>query len=910
MGLINKLILIFTSFLSIAHSQERFQLGAEKNDSLTGPSQRWVKSALKEVELEQKYGNDVRGIGKSQLFLRYTQTDIPYLIGSIHFHSFPYSNHPENDTPEAVKAAFLKMHQLKNLWQRKIDEQTWVFQTPPKWGPRFIRVYFTRGKKGYAISTAILRNAYIDSTEAESEWLQLRMMERHRKEENEGKTTHVNFDSLPWSVFPKAHAEGPVVPCPPVSNLAAPAIGTCPQASSCSGLLPPAQAVCLNNISNCQQNNLSNAFSSSNNATNGFRSDLNCQSNNWGSRIDNIQSWAANRLGEIRPQFDKAIQVVDKLTDPVHMAGVAALGAMATVVAGNAIALVSQGIGEGISYLYKELSGKNEEEIMKIRADNFEKAKKQWENLNGDLVKVEEAIDTSVEIIEVIKASGLGLEDFIQSTQDALKIKNIESSKLKFEVAKFQKLYEKTNNEEIRSCAVEADLAKADIDNEIQRLIALSQKLSSFKKKSGTFELACKNISSEIGKLLVKEAVIEKERVAMGLFFAAHLWVEQKDAEKLNAEKRALLPMESNNVEMESAKKEFYNRLFPVLVNPEKRREINCREVLMKLAENCYEERTKGTSGIPILGIIIDPFLGKKNTIKEFNNCAVGNIQAHHRPTTDSAIKRSVTPNEYSYFLGVYAKELLASGKVWEKVGGEFNGQCVKSAVNGYSAYTDRMIQIKNNFAVDLATWNQRNIGATSSYRENSAIINQLKVESACSTIADSGCLPEESACLKLQKESCSVEQGRIYCAQHIPGSCPGPSSACKNKKDDTSYCKYQFESIERCQNNEKDCVKNNFPMDCEKHYDNSCNKSCEKIVLKCKSFKTLKMNSFEECNKRFAPQIANCEQEEKECFLLKSNCVKSSYSNAKFRFEKFRTMRKYLDENLCNFPKKSTNKK
>ncbi len=886
--------------LAIAESPEEL-FGVEDFASFTAPSKMWAKSALRETQLPIKYGNTVEGIGKSQLFLRYAQVESPYLIGSIHYHSFPYSHNPKNDSPEAVKAAFMKMHKLSWVGERTVGNHTWIFQSAERSGPRFFRLYFTRGKKSYAVSTSILRNAYLETTLAESEWIQIKIMERHLEQEEMIKTSHLNLDNFEWSFFPTANAAG-ATPCPPPTGAGGPPVGTCPTASSCMGMLPPAQIACLSNIASCQQSNLGTMFNSANGTITGLRTDINCESNKWGTKVDDIKTWVDQKIAGQEPrvdrflgQVDRAIDVADRLTDPVHMAGVAALGAMASTLATGAIGLVAQGIGEGLSYLYRELSGQNEEELMRARAEAFTKAKDDWEKLNGDLTKLEESIDTSIELFEVIKASGMGLEDFMKNVQDQLRKKNQESSRLKFKIDKLQKDYERNENEATMQCLVATDQKKKDADAEITRLTVLTEQLTKFKAKNSNFEYACQSMSREIGSLLAKESVIEKARTNMGLYFAAHLWVEQKEAAKKAKELQDLVPMESFKKEKEVAQMEFYTRLFPPVIDTKEQEVVNCKKVLAKLSNKCADQFLEWYDYIPFVPTKVAPL----------NKCAALALDAHLRPNIDTTAMRKIEPSHYSYFLGTYAKNLLASGQIYNKVDGPFEAKCVRLAVDNYAAYSDRMTQAKANYSVDLATWNHRLVSFNSYYKETSDQINTIKIESACGNIATTGCYEGETDCEKLKNDSCIKNIKRMTCAQHEAGACPVPTVACQDSNDPSDYCKYQRETIGKCKNFERECKAYDYPMSCDKYFEKECRKYCEDILLKCKSFRSEGYANAEACNQKLAPEVSKCEQEEKTCFDSKSKCVKSSFTNARFRFERFKTMRKYLDENLCeNFPK------
>ncbi|OFZ17193.1 MAG: hypothetical protein A2X86_01715 [Bdellovibrionales bacterium GWA2_49_15] len=877
------------------------QFGTEDDATFTAPSKMWVKSPLKETELPLKYGNTVEGIGKSQVFFRYAQFEAPFLIGTIHYHSFPYSKNPENDTPEAVKKAFMKMHKLKWVGEWKIENHTWVFQGPQRQGGRFYRLYFTKGKKSYAVSTSVLRNAYLETTEVEAQWIQNKIMQRHLEQEQAVKTTRFNLDNFEWSIFPTAHAQT-TLPCPPPTASGAPPIGACPTASTCAGLFPTAQATCLANIANCQQGNLTTMFNTANGTIGGLRQDINCESNKWGTKVDNLQTWMDQKIAGQEPrvdrflgQVDRAIDVVDRLTDPVHMAGVAALGAMASTLATGAIGLAVQGIGEGLSYLYREISGQNEEELMRLRADAFGKAKDDWEKLNGELGKVEESIDTSMELLEVVKASGLGLEDFLKSVRDESQKKSRESSRLRFQIDRMQREYERTDNEQTLQCLIATDVLKKAADAELTRLGVLGDQLDKFKKKNNNFEFACTAMSREIGTLLAKEAVIEKARSNMGLYFAAHLWVEQKDAAKKSRDQQELVPMENFRREKEAAQMEFYNRLFPPVIDTNREERVNCKRVLLKIAQDCSDQNKKWYDYLPF----------SPTNLGQIRKCGMPGISAHANPSVESGPMRSIEPQYYSYLLGTYAKNLVATGAIYNKVEGPFEAKCVRLAVDNYASFTARSEQARANYSVDLATWNHRLVSFNSYYKETSDMINNIKIESACGTIAETGCYEGEADCERLRKDSCFKNVKRTSCAQHEVGDCPAPSAACRNQNDPSDYCRYQRERIGKCYNFERECTASDYPMGCEPFMDKECRKHCEDILLRCKDFRAQGFASFEVCNTRLAPQVESCAREEKSCFATKSKCVKSSFSNARFRFERFKTMKKYLDENLCqNFPR------
>ncbi|MBI2521781.1 MAG: hypothetical protein HYV97_15300 [Bdellovibrio sp.] len=895
-------VLIFVLLISIAYAEApSAQFGPEDYASFTAPSKMWVKSTLRETELPLKYGNAIEGIGKSQVFFRYAQFEAPFLIGTIHYHSFPYSKNSQNDSPETVKKAFAKMHKLEWVGEWKIENHTWVFQGPQRKGSRFFRLYFTKGKKSYAVSTAVLRNAYLETTEIEAQWIQNKIMQRHLEEDQARTTSRFYLDFFEWSFFSSAHAQGGA-PCPPPTASGAPPIGTCPAASSCAGLFPTAQATCLANIANCQQGNLTTMFNTANGTIGALRQDINCESNKWGSKVDALQTWMDQKIAGQEPrvdrflgQVDRAIDVAERLTDPVHMAGVAALGAMASTLATGAIGLAVQGIGEGLSYLYRELSGQNEEELMRLRADAFTKAKDDWEKLNGELLKVEESIDTSMELFEVVKASGLGLEDFLRSVRAETQKKTRESSRLKFKIDKMQKEYERTDNEETLQCLIATDAVKKAADAEVTRLTVLTEQLEKFKRKNNNFEFACKAMSREIGTLLAKEAVIEKARSNMGLYFAAHLWVEQKDAAKRAKDQQELVPMETFKREKEAAKMEFYNRLFPPVIDTDHETRVNCKRVLLKIADDCADQNKKWYDYLPF----------SPTNLGQIRKCGVPGISSHANPNIDSAPMRNIEPTYYSFLLGTYAKNLVATGKIYDKVDGPFEAKCVRLAVDNYASFTARSEQARANYAVDLATWNHRLVSFNSYYKETSEMINNIKIESACGTIAETGCYVGETDCEKLKNDSCIKNVKRTSCAQHEVGDCPTPTAACRNENDPSDYCKYQRERIKKCYDFEHQCTASDYPMGCEPFMDKECRKYCEDILMKCKEFRVQGFASFEACNRQLSVKVEKCSQEEKSCFESKSKCVKSSFSNARFRFERFKTMKKYLDENLCEeFPR------
>lgn|GEM_PF-7084106 len=896
----------------------KIDFGTDSEPQFTAPSKMWIKSILRKTELPLKYGNNVEGIGQTQVFLRYAQFEQSFLIGSLHYHAFPYSKKTENDTPAAVKIAFKKMHKLNWVGEYQIADHTWVFQGPERSGPRFFRAYFTKGKTGYSLSTAVLRNAYVETTMAESQWLQNMLMLRFLNEQGmkselqrstffqqlKNRFSDLSSDSFINILMPKAVAQGAPVPnCPPPPTSGGPVTTPCPSSATCTGLFPTAQAACLANIASCQQGNLGTMFNAANGSITGIRTDINCESNKWASKIDGLQTWLDQKIAAQEPridrllgQVDRGLDIVDRLTDPVHMAGVAAMGAIASTLATGAISLAVQGIGEGLSFLYKELSGQNEEELMRKRAEAFSKAKEEWEKLNGELVKIEESIDTSTELLEVIKASGLGLEDFIRNTKNAQKNKSLELSRLNFKMGKMQKEYEKTDDEGLLQCLTIADQKKREMEAEVTRLSLLGEQLDKFKKKNNSFEFACKNLSRDLGSLLAKEALIEKARSNMGLYFAASLWVEQKDAAKRAEDQQKLVPMKTYETELEAAQMEFYNRFFPPVINTQEEEKVNCKKVLNKVAQSCADQNKKWYDYLPF----------SPTNLGQIKKCGVRGINSHAYPSVDSAPMRNIEPGYYRYLLGTYAKNLVATGKVYDVVGDAFEAKCVRLAVDNYSAYANRIEQAKTNYEVDKATWNQRLFSFNSYYTETSEMINNIKIESACGSIAETGCYEGEEDCEKLKQDSCYKNLKRLSCSQHKPGDCPVPSGACSNPTDTTDYCRYQFERIKKCKDFEKDCTKNDYPMDCGPYMDRECRRYCEDIYAVCREFRSKGYASFEACKTGQKPKFDVCTAHESECLDRKSKCVKSSFSNARFRFERFKTMRKYLDENLClDFGKK-----
>lgn len=877
-----------------------FKFAEEKDIAFTAPSQKWLKSPLKEVKLEQKYGNTVEGIAKSQLFSRYAQVESPFLIGTIFYHSFPYSLWPEKNTPEAVKAAFVKMHRLTTVMESRVGDHTWIFEGLQRSGPRFFRLYYTKGKKSYAVSTSILRNAYLETTQVEAQWIQIKIMERHLEQEGISKTSSL------WNSFnliAKAQAQPQFSPCQPFPRGSMP-INMCPSPSSCTGLFPPAQATCLANITNCQQNNLMQIPNRLDGTVGGVRQDIHCQSQQWQTKADDFKNYIDGKYNDNRGDiqgflgdFHNAVGVLDRLTDPAHMAGVAAVGAMAGALASGAIGLVNQGIAEGMTYLYKELTGKNEDETLRLRAENFSKAKTEWQKLNGDLLKLEETIDTSIEIFEVIKSSGMGLEDFIKDIQEQLKGKTRESSKLSFEIDKLKDQYKKSdNNEDLAQCLVETDLAKKKIEQEIADLNQLSEQLTKFKKKNGNFELACHGISKEIGHLLGQEALVEKARSNMGLYFAAHLIVEQKDAQLKAEQDKGINPEVNRETEQKAAQLRFYQQLKAEEWDSEKKQKYNCLKTLSKLSNQCAEQRLNWAEKYV-------PFWPTK--VKEFNRCATFNIEAQISPSNDNFHKREIKPTVYDYFLGTYAKHLLTSGKIHSLFSDPLEVRCVRSAVDNFGQYRNYMAQSEANFAVDNMTWRYRGKDKffDQYYKDTSDMINTIKIESACGNISETGCYEGESDCEKLQKSQCSKNIKRIMCSQQTFGSCATTTSkACQDPNDKSDYCKFQFENIKRCQNFEKECQSNDYPMGCDQVMEKGCQGNCENLILICKGKED---KAFQDCQKTASEQMAKCESAESNCLAARGKCLKSAFNNARFRFERFKTMRKYLDENLCpNFPK------
>lgn len=150
--------------------------GEEKSVELTGPSRLWAKTPLAKVEYKKNQ------IGQSQLFARFTNLPSSYLIASIYYLSFPLVD-PKKDSPQAVKAAFMKINKLTEVIERRFGDDVWIFESPYRKGPRTMRLYYYKGKNRYSVSTAALRSAYLESTYAESEWIQRMIVQRERQSE-------------------------------------------------------------------------------------------------------------------------------------------------------------------------------------------------------------------------------------------------------------------------------------------------------------------------------------------------------------------------------------------------------------------------------------------------------------------------------------------------------------------------------------------------------------------------------------------------------------------------------------------------------------------------------------------------------------------------------------------------------
>ena len=495
-------VITMTSFNLIAKDQS-----SKQAYTFTGSDGRWVMGKMNSYPTKD-------GEVYVQNFARYFyEVDHPFELGNISYISIPISKNTKNkSTSKEIKEMLEQMFDLKDLKLSNYNKKSnqWVIQGEYEKLGRFFRSIITQHSTRYSISTAFIRKPYRSSIDFSAIGIQNDLIKREEKLITENiphKSSILNF------IFPSAYAQmtpgagawvpdgpampypsgapnsPPTTPCPLQVPGANPTI-ICPPVSSCN---PRARdyLTCIANVSECRQKAILNEAT---------------------DRGGMIMAKASQQSCLWNLSFNKATAIIQNALTPNNIFALSAAGAAGITVGSWAANLAIGGLESGAKFLFDTIwdwaSGKNAELEHQKLVELFLKNKSDWEKANKEAMEIASFIDSSIELLEIIKGSGKNLEEILSE-----KIRKQDELNLDLKVK--EKEYMDLSLDKF-ACSEDKVQKRAEVlsltDN-LRQITKEVNKLKELSPQAGSMQSMCRNLNSNLDKLLKLEDGLQKARM-------------------------------------------------------------------------------------------------------------------------------------------------------------------------------------------------------------------------------------------------------------------------------------------------------------------------------------------------------------------------------------------------------------